>query len=145
MMVTVEENEIDDVDGDGLDNSSDTKAKVKGTPRKMPTRQDVVVDINENFRFILHTDDVFQLQMKTVYDDGTDTFVFYGWFGDLGSLMKKVRSGIRNEKIRENGSDGINAVIAAEKYADEQITKYFGYGDIDKVIGEIVERKKSKR
>jgi hypothetical protein len=57
--------------------------------RKKPIVEEKIIQINDNFRYIIHTDDNLQLQRKRKYDDGSEDFVFYGWYGDMRSLSRR--------------------------------------------------------
>ncbi len=84
-----------------LDLDLDTDETTEKASKKKSLTEEKIVQINDNFRFIIHKENDFQLQVKKKYDDGTEDFVRYGWYGDIRSLamgfinmntIKEVRS-----------------------------------------------------
>jgi hypothetical protein len=92
--------------------------------RKKPIVEEKIITINDNFRYIIHTDDNLQLQRKKKYDDGTEDYVFYGWFGDMRSMARKFVNINTIENTRDVSVTNMEQIIKINEDSLDLILKH---------------------
>jgi hypothetical protein len=105
-------NEELEMNGDLELGTDETTEKVA---RKKSLIEEKIIQINDNFRYIIHTDDNLQLQRKKKYDDGTEDFVFYGWFGDMYSMARKFIKINTIENTRDASVEHMEQLVKIDK------------------------------
>jgi hypothetical protein len=87
---------------------SETTEKVA---RKKPLVEEKIIQINDNFRYIIHTDGGLMLQIKRKYDDGTEDFIDYGWYGDIRSMAMRFININTLESARDGSVDNMKQIV----------------------------------
>jgi hypothetical protein len=94
--------------------------------KKKPVNEETLLTLNEYFRVKINNNaPSMELEKKKKYDDGTESFVNDGYFGDFPAMLKDVASTMRKEKLCQKRITDIedlrNAILSTNKMIEEWI------------------------
>jgi len=95
------------------------KKKVKGNQKN-------ITYINDYLRFIttMHNNEM-TLQYKKEYDDGSEVWVFDGYFHSDTSLMNAALPRLKNNRLKKKETSDMEYYIKCYKEAHDEIRKFF--------------------
>jgi hypothetical protein len=97
----------------------------KKQKKEVVGNQKSIIHINDYVRFINHAGSEFELQRKNDYTDGTDKWIFKGWFYTEDSLMKAARALVRDKKVKSKEEADLTYFIKCFREANQEIKKFF--------------------
>lgn len=101
----------------------------KKEKRKVDGNQENITYINNYIRFITQSDGNRKLEKLNKYTDGTEDFVFEGWYGrtDDSAMFRNVITLIRDNKLKEKETNDLKYYIQCFEEAKQEIINYFKF------------------
>lgn len=99
----------------------------KRTKREIAGNQENITNINDYIRFVTMSDGNRRLEKLNKYKDGTDGWVFEGWYGskDDGAMFRKIICLVRDNKLKEKIESDLQYYIKCFEDAKNEIINYF--------------------
>lgn len=106
------------------ENIENEEKKIK---REIDGNQENITYINDYIRFITQSEGTRKLEKLNKYKDGTDNWVFSGWYGsrDDTAMFRNAMALIRDNKLKERETNDLKYYIRCFEEAKEEITNYF--------------------
>jgi len=105
-------------------NVEETNKRVK---REITGNQENITNVNEYIRFVTMSDGNRRLEKLNKYKDGSEDFVFEGWYGskDDGAMFRRIICLVRDNKLKQKQVNDLQYYIKCFEEAKEEIINYF--------------------
>lgn len=99
----------------------------KKSKREVAGNQENITNINNYIRFVTMSDGNRRLERLKKYTDGTESFIFEGWYGnrDDSAMFRNVIALIRDNKLKEQQVSDLKYYIKCFEEAKNEIINYF--------------------